>query len=371
MTTQIIAEQQNRFVIKLDKSIERIIDSDTRKKLVNAYLKLFSGFAWVNWTEKQSLGCAWQNALGQCESFLKTKNKANPATKYLHNVAAAHKTYQSRIIMTNENSPNTINKTPEEIKRLKKYGIAQIREAMDRINLILARYNEYVEEITGIEKSSSKTAYNTNKQAKQVQQTQSVVQPTQSVAQPQTVKAAQTHILPQHISDIQKPNPMAQTQKAVTQLKQPQQIAQPQTVKVAQTHILPQHISDIQKPNSMAQMQKAVTQLKQPQQIAQPQTVKATQTHILPQHISDIQKPNSMAQTQKAVTQLKQPQQIAQPQTVKAAPQIATKETVAKKQDNKTVLPQQFTSLNSSKTQQMVQQRINLFIMAKYNQKVA
>jgi hypothetical protein len=328
MTTRIIAEQQNRFVIKLDKSIERIIDSDTRKKLVNAYLKLFSGFAWVNWTEKQSLGCAWQNALGQCESFLKTKNKANPATKYLHNVAAAHKTYQSRIIMTNENSPNTINKTPEEIKRLKKYGIAQIREAMDRINLILARYNEYVEEITGIEKSSSKTAYNTNKQAKQVQQTQSVVQPTQSVAQPQTVKVAQTHILPQHISDIQKPNPMAQ-------------------------------------------MQKAVTQLKQPQQIAQPQTVKAAQTHILPQHISDIQKPNPMAETQKGVTQLKQLQQIAQPQTVKAAPQIAIKETVAKKQDNKTVLPQQFTSLNSSKTQQMVQQRINLFIMAKYNQKVA
>ena len=75
MTTQTIAEQQKTFVIKIDKNIERTIDSATRKKLVDAYMKLFSGFAWVNWTKKQSLGRAWQGALGQCESFLKTKNQ--------------------------------------------------------------------------------------------------------------------------------------------------------------------------------------------------------------------------------------------------------------------------------------------------------
>ena len=62
MTTQTIAEQQKTFVIKIDKNIERAIDSVTRKKLVDAYMKLFSGFAWVKWTKKQSLGRAWQGA---------------------------------------------------------------------------------------------------------------------------------------------------------------------------------------------------------------------------------------------------------------------------------------------------------------------
>ena len=167
MNVHTITKQENRFVIKLDKSIEQIIDSDTRKKLVNAYLKLFSGFAWVNWTKKQSLGCAWQNAFTQCNAFLKTKNKANYATKYLYSVAKAHKAYQSRIIMTNENSPNTINKTPDEIKRLQQYGQKQIREAMDTINLIMTRYNEHIEELTGHEQTSIRTTRYTKSNQKQ------------------------------------------------------------------------------------------------------------------------------------------------------------------------------------------------------------
>ena len=282
MTTQTIAEQQKTFVIKIDKNIERTIDSATRSRLVDAYMKLFSGFAWVNWTKKQSLGRAWQGALGQCESFLKTKNKSNVAAKYLDKVSKAHKTYWSRVIMTNENSPNTINKTPEETKQLQQYGYKQIREAMDTINLILARYNEYVEEM--------------------------------SVTNTKTVE--------QHLS--------SKPQKQAVALKQPQQqVAQPQ-------------VAETQKP-----MQQQITPAQpviQPQPVTQNQPVKAIEAQPLPQKVAT-----------KEIAPTKQVQQIAKPQ-----PQVT-----ALKQ------PQQITQLNSASAQHVVKQRINLFIMAKYNQKAA
>ena len=139
--------EPQKMIVKIDKDVAKKIDAAERNKLFNSYLTLYSGFAWVNWTKKQSLGRAWQTALGQCEEFLKNKNKNNPVTKYLNSVASAHKACQSRVIMTNKNSPNTLNKTPEEMQQLQQHGTKQIREAMDIINLISAKYPAHTEEL--------------------------------------------------------------------------------------------------------------------------------------------------------------------------------------------------------------------------------
>ena len=310
MTTQTIAEQQKKFVIKIDKSIERAIDSATRKKLVDAYMKLFTGFAWVNWTKKQSLGRAWQNALGQCEGFLKTKNKSNPAAKYLDKVSKAHKTYWSRVIMTNENSPNTINKTPDEIKRLQQYGQKQIREAMDTINLILARYNEYVEEMS---------ATNTKPVEKQhsVQTIQN--KPEHVAAQNTPQQPMQQQVVQPQVAEIQKPMQQQVVQPQVAEMQKPmqQQVAQPQ-------------VAEMQKPMQQQVVKPQVAEIQKPmqQQVVQPQ-------------VAEIQKPmqQQVVKPQQQITALKQPQQI--------------------------------TPLNSASAQHVVKQRINLFIMAKYNQKAA
>ena len=326
MTTQTIAEQQKKFVIKIDKSIERTIDSATRKKLVDAYMKLFTGFAWVNWTKKQSLGRAWQNALGQCEGFLKTKNKSNPAAKYLDKVSKAHKTYWSRVIMTNENSPNTINKTPDEIKRLQQYGQKQIREAMDTINLILARYNEYIEEMS---------ATNT----KSVEKQHSV----------QTIQNKPEHIAAQNTPQQPMQQQVAQPQVAEMQKPIQQQVAQPQ-------------VAEMQKPIQQQVAQPQVAEMQKPmqQQVAQPQVAemqKPMQQQVVKPQVAEIQKP---MQQQVARPQVAEMQKTIQQQVVKPQQQIT-----ALKQ------PQQITPLNSASAQQVVKQRINLFIMAKYNQKAA
>lgn len=147
-TQKNIAENQEKFIIHFDDKIAKTVPPRTRQQLAAAYLKLYAGFSYINWTNKHSLGRAWQTAFTQCESFIKTKNKKNPAAKYLNNVLGAHKKYWSRIIMTHPSRENTINPTDKKIQELRAIGTNMIRTAMDTINLILARYNEYIEEMT-------------------------------------------------------------------------------------------------------------------------------------------------------------------------------------------------------------------------------
>ncbi len=80
--------------------------------------------------------------------FYQDQEQKNPAAKYLNNVLGAHKKYWSRIIMTHPSRENTINPTDKKIQELRATGTNMIRTAMDTINLILARYNEYIEEMT-------------------------------------------------------------------------------------------------------------------------------------------------------------------------------------------------------------------------------
>ena len=151
---QNVAVAQEKFIINLDANVAKIVSPVDRKELAVAYLQMFSGFAWRNWTNKYSLGRAWQTALAQCAAFTDTKNDKNPAAKYLKNVYEAHKKYWSRVIMTHGGRDNTINPNDQEIQKLRAHGERMIREAMDKINLILARYNERGEKLVGQQKQA-------------------------------------------------------------------------------------------------------------------------------------------------------------------------------------------------------------------------
>lgn len=180
MNTQTnIAENQEKFIIHVDPQIAKIVSPFDRKELAAAYLQMFSGFAWRNWTNKYSLGRAWQTALAQCGAFCDTKNKKNPAAKYLKNLYDAHKKYWSRVIMTHGARDNLINPDDQEIKKLRAHGERMIRESMDKINLILARYNERVEELIATQ-SKEKAQMHTSAMPQAMAQTaKSVAQPAQ------------------------------------------------------------------------------------------------------------------------------------------------------------------------------------------------
>lgn len=142
-----IVQTQEKFVINLAPQVARRVNFHDRQQLVRAYLKLYNGFSWVNWTDKNTLGRAWQMAFGQCESFLKNRNGKNLAAVYLTSVFASHKKHWSRVIMTHRDSMNKINPNDKNIQALRKRGMDMIRSAMDMINLILARYNEHAREV--------------------------------------------------------------------------------------------------------------------------------------------------------------------------------------------------------------------------------
>ncbi len=155
---QNIAMAQQQFVIQIDsKTLQRVKPFD-RAELVECMLKLFSGFSWINWTNGYSLGRAWQTALSQCGAFCDTKNDKNPAAKYLKATAKGHKKYWSGVIMTHKNRENTINPSDPRVLALREHGKRMIRTAIDQINLILARYNEYTLDISMSQQAQQESA---------------------------------------------------------------------------------------------------------------------------------------------------------------------------------------------------------------------
>lgn len=218
MTNQVnIANFQQKFIINVDAKTAKQVPVEQRKILTQAYMKLFSGFAWVNWTQKHSLGRAWQTALNQCASMVATKNKKNPAARYLNNVCEAHRKYWSRIIMLNPNSENTINKKEDYIKKMHLHGQMMIKQAMDTINVIMARYNEFMETIEAQQqpKQKAQEQQNANKQKEQEQAKQKQAQKPEQQKKPAESRP-----------DKQEPQRQAAQQQQVQQKMQPQ--AKPQ-----------------------------------------------------------------------------------------------------------------------------------------------
>ena len=218
------AENQNVFVIKVDANTAKAIDKDMRKKLVNAYLELFSGFSWINWTNNMSLGRAWQKSLGQCAAFGQTHNTKNPVAKYLKAVYEGHKKYWSRIIMTHPSNENNVRLDSEYVKKMRAHGEKMVKRAMDVINLIMAQYKSHTEMI---EKSQNQVA---KEQAASGKKVEPVAQPSvQSAAMSTTGKTNQSVAKPANPSPIKTeiPSELAKLPELSTTGKANQSVAKP------------------------------------------------------------------------------------------------------------------------------------------------
>ena len=309
---QNIAEKQKTFVVKLDKKIEKIMDKQTRQKLVGAYLKLFTGLSWINWTKKYPLGRAWHYALAQCKKIIKSKNKKNPAVKYLDNTASAHSKYWSQVIMTNENSTNILNKTPEEIKHIRQYGIKLVRDAMDEINLTISQYNEFVEEKEQDDPQAQVAAQKEQAQAvPQKQQAQVAVQKEQAQTVPQK-QQAQVAVQKEQAQTV----PQKQQAQVAVQKEQAQTVPQKQQAQVAaqkeQSQVAPQK-----------QQAQVAAQKEQAQAVPQKQQAQVAAQKEQAQTVPQKQQAQVAAQKEQAQTvpQKQQAQVAAQKEQAQAVPQ--------------------------------------------------
>ena len=305
---QNIAQAQEKFVIHLDARIAKIVSPVDRRELAAAYLQLFSGFAWRNWTNKYSLGRAWQTALEQCGAFAETKKKKNPAAKYLNNVYNAHKKYWSRVIMTHGERDNTINPEEAKIKQLRAHGEKMIREAMDKINLILARYNERTEELIAT-------------QAKEKTQMHAMAQPQAQPATPQTPQPAQTQ--PQMMATPAQARPQEQVAAKVVQntaksvvaptqqsgafamvrdaVKRPNTAIADKPVEVPTVVAKPAEVKPIEKKQEQPQVKPEVAQEKKPivHHMAKPVAAPVKQSGALPAVRDNVKQPNIVKSEEK------------------------------------------------------------------------
>lgn len=286
---QNVAVAQEKFIINLDANVAKIVSPVDRKELAAAYLQMFSGFAWRNWTNKYSLGRAWQTALAQCAAFTDTKNDKNPAAKYLKNVYEAHKKYWSRVIMTHGGRDNTINPDDQDIKKLRAHGERMIREAMDKINLILARYNERGEKLVGQQKQAQAQHHAAQPQPQAgamaqtaAQERPAVAQATKSVAQPTAQSGAfammRDTVKRPNAAIVDKPVEVPMAKKAEQQMeKQQPTVAKPAQMPIDVQKQTPQTVVQ-HAPKSVAQHVKPSGALPVTQDKAKQQNVVKTET---------------------------------------------------------------------------------------------
>jgi len=168
-----VAETQDKFLVKLDDDIAKTLPVSERKKLADAYLNMFAGFSWLNWTNKYSLGRAWQTALSQCATFIETKDNKNPAARYVKNLSDSHRKFWARIIMTHSASQNTIDQNDEKIKQFRIQAERMIQESIDIINLVMAQYNGRVKEQMVVNKTTAQAKTTTQLPAQPQSQQQS------------------------------------------------------------------------------------------------------------------------------------------------------------------------------------------------------
>lgn len=221
---QNIATAQRKFVIKIDHKTSKSINQFDKSELVKAYMQLFSGFSRLNWANGHSLGRAWQTSINQCGAFCQTKNKNNPAAIFLNATYKGHKKYWSQIIMTHKNRENTISATDKDIQQMRQHCHRMIREAMDKINLILARYNEHTLEI---DHSATQIKGNTTNTPEHVPHNNST--PIQSKQIPQTPPTQQHATQMEKTLSPQQKKPYIKPEMSVRKNQFAKNIQQPKT----------------------------------------------------------------------------------------------------------------------------------------------
>ena len=139
-----------------DKTLE--LTKEQEKQIAIAYSKMFYALTTIHWCKGATLGTAWQKALEQMSSFVKTKsNPAHPMNKYLHALDNQYRREISERIMTSPYSNEKINMNPELAKKWSDTSTKQFQSYLKKMNDM---YKEYMPQK---EVNNNQSAQETNK----------------------------------------------------------------------------------------------------------------------------------------------------------------------------------------------------------------
>lgn len=128
--------------------------SDTDKKRIgDAYFKLFYNLTYANWLRGGNLGTAWFRALKQLNEFIMKKNANNPAIMYLQQLFSSHNTRWSKEMMTNKNRDMELDLSSAEKQDFTQKSTRGVNQALSALREIISVY-----EMSDVDKKRAPTA---------------------------------------------------------------------------------------------------------------------------------------------------------------------------------------------------------------------
>lgn len=128
--------------------------SDTDKKRIgDAYFKLFYNLTYANWLRGGNLGTAWFRALKQLNEFIMKKNANNPAIMYLQQLFSSHNTRWSKEMMTNKNRDMELDLSFAEKQDFTQKSARGVNQALSALREIISVY-----EMSDVDKKHAPTA---------------------------------------------------------------------------------------------------------------------------------------------------------------------------------------------------------------------
>lgn len=123
-----------------DKKLE--LTKEQEQQIARNFSIMFYELTTIHWCNGATLGRAWQKALEQMSSFVKTKsNLGHPMNKYLHALDNQYRREISERIMTSEYSDSKIEMNPELAKKWSDIATKRFQGCLKNMNDM---YKEYM-----------------------------------------------------------------------------------------------------------------------------------------------------------------------------------------------------------------------------------
>ena len=119
------------------------ISNIDKKKLADAYFKLFYNLTYTNWLRGGNLGRAWYTALAQTKQFIMARDERNSASLYLKQIFSAHNVRWGRVMMTNQHREDVINADDTKKQQWRERAAKNTTFALDTLKNIVAQYNTH------------------------------------------------------------------------------------------------------------------------------------------------------------------------------------------------------------------------------------
>jgi hypothetical protein len=122
-----------------DKKLE--LTKDQEKQIARHFATMFYALTTIHWCNGATLGVAWQKALEQMSSFVKTKsNPEHPMNKYLHALDNQYRRDISERIMTSPYSDSKIEMNSERAKQWVTHETQEYKKSLQFMNDMYKQY---------------------------------------------------------------------------------------------------------------------------------------------------------------------------------------------------------------------------------------